>query len=256
MGSFTDTEGLPDAGELKTPYHCQHCSYESKFWSRMINHSMIHQGSLFSCSYCSFSSPRLSALKTHQYFQHVGRGTVRCGVCGFKALNSYLMQKHIDKWHVSGNNEDSLAQTPTSHSRSITTKSNGKEVVNSGSRFASSILKSPEIEICSEDEADLSFGNPRKKTSGGNNESSKLKKPTATETTVKDTLHNFDVLKSTWKFRARKVDFDAMNDNFDSIITRKYAFRSSTTAQSRKKLFDRLIDQSEDDDDALSTMTC
>merc|ERR1712243_426571 len=105
-----------------------------------------------------------------------GRGRVTCGVCGFNALNSNLMQKHYDKWHISAN-EDSLSQPQTSHSQTKPIESTVKGVVKSPFKTDHhSMLKTPQVEVCSEDEADLGFGNPRKKCSGRTNASSRMVK--------------------------------------------------------------------------------
>ena len=253
-------EGVPKAREAKTLYHCQHCSYECKYWSRMINHSMTHQGSTFSCSYCSYNTPRLSALKTHQYFQHVGRGRITCGVCGFKALNSNLMQKHIDKWHAAAGHDEeseSLVRSPSSESQSRTSKSKGKkDKSNTKPKNAIDSFKIP-THLSFENESDLAFCSPRKEIS----EKSKASKTTksVTEERIEITNNSPRVFESsTRKLRARKV-INNFDGEFNSFVSRRYSLRSSTSTSSRtKKLVEKLLDDEidEDEDGYLSTMTC
>jgi len=88
-------------GQVGNEFECQHCDFKSKYWSKVIQHSIFdHSGCEFTCSFCDYKAYKLATVKTHEYHKHIGRGRVQCSICGFKTKNAVEMSKHLSKDHT------------------------------------------------------------------------------------------------------------------------------------------------------------
>ena len=97
-----DTTTYSEHGD-KLVNECQHCDFKSKYWSKLVRHSVFeHSGCEFTCSYCDYKAMKLTTVRTHEYHKHIGRGRVACVVCGFKTKNAADMSKHVNKEHSQG----------------------------------------------------------------------------------------------------------------------------------------------------------
>ncbi|XP_066976249.1 uncharacterized protein [Macrobrachium rosenbergii] len=87
--------GSSDGTSQVRIFHCNFCSYSTRYSSTLKNHVMRHTNAKpYACPHCSYRCIQRTSLNAH-LCSHTGQKPYACSVCPYQTANSCHLKRHI-----------------------------------------------------------------------------------------------------------------------------------------------------------------